>query len=302
MYKSMIWATALMMSFFSFHPSASAQCPDEDPLQNYTGIGTVACPCFVAGEEAGAVFEAPIDHYPIQILRVGIGWASHYGGGTQQIEEAIRIYGSGLPNPGSPIAALLGPQLTDGAINEFNIEAQLGEVTVPSGPFTVTLKFLFDNAGDLSAPTVMHDGNGCQAGKNVVYALPGGWYDACSLGITGDWVFYVVYRQAECTTGVEEEHLLSAGKPVLFAPQPNPFSSSTDIQFFLPKDSHASIKTYDVSGRLLTSVSSRYYSRGMHTVAWDGRGDGSKSLSSGIYFIELTSGRTRAVRKVILLR
>ena len=302
MTRVILLALATMMSLFAAHAAAAQGCPEEDPLQNYTGTGTVVCPCFVAGEEAGAVFDAPLDHYPIQILRIGIGWASQFGGGTQQIEEAIRIYGSGLPNPGSPIAALLGPQLTDGAINEFNIEAQLGEVTVPSGPFTVTLKFLFDNAMDPYAPTVIHDGNGCQVGKNVVYAIPGGWYDACNLGITGDWIFYVVYRQIECTTGVEEEYLLSTGKPVLLAPRPNPFSSSTDIRFFLPSDGHASIKTYDVSGRLLSSVSSRYYSRGMYTLAWDGKDAGSKSLPPGIYFIELTSGGTRSIQKAVLLR
>jgi hypothetical protein len=302
MKKTTIPVVALMISLFTAHPAAPQGCPEEAPLQNYTGTGTVACPCFVAGEEAGSVLDAPLDHYPIQILRIGIGWASQYGGGTQQIEEAIRIYGSGLPNPGSPIAALLGPQLTDGATNEFNIEAQLGEVIVPSGPFTVTLKFMFDNVMDSYAPTVIHDGNGCQTGKNVVYAVPGGWYDACTLGITGDWIFYVIYRQVECTTGMEEEYLLSTGKPVLLAPEPNPFSSSTNIQFFLPSDRYASIKTYDVSGRLLSSVSNRYYSRGINAVSWDGRDAGLKRLSSGIYFIELTSGGTRSVQKVILLR
>jgi hypothetical protein len=302
MYRSIIIALTVMVSLFAAHPAASQGCPEEDPLQNYTGTGSVACPCFVAGEEAGAVFDAPSEHYPIQILRIGIGWASQYGGGSQQIEEAIRIYPSGLPDPGSPIAALLGPLLTDGATNEFDIEAQLGEVIVSSGPFTVTLKFMFDNVMDSYAPTVIHDGNGCQTGKNVVYAVPGGWYDACNLGITGDWIFYVVYRQTDCTTGAEDEYMLSTGKPVLLAPQPNPFSSSTDIRFFLPRDSYASIKTYDVSGRMLASVSSRYYSRGIYTVAWDGKDAGSKSLSSGIYFIELTSGGTRSVQKVILLR
>jgi hypothetical protein len=301
--KRVILSTLVMMtSLLAAHPAAAQGCPEEDPLQNYTGTGTVVCPCFVAGEEAGAVFDAPLDHYPIQILRIGIGWASQFGGGTQQIEEAIRIYGSGLPNPGSPIAALLGPQLTDGAINEFDIEAQLGEVNVPSGPFTVTLKFLFDNVMDPYAPTVIHDGNGCQSGKNVVYAIPGGWIDACSAGITGDWIFYVVYRQTECATGVEEEYLLSTGKPVLLAPRPNPFSSSTDIRFFLPRNSQASINTYDVSGRLVSSVSSGYYSMGLITIAWDGRDAGSKRLPSGIYFVELTSGGTRSVQKVILLR
>ena len=58
----------------------------------------------------------------------------------------------------------------------------------------MTLEFLNQNAGDIFAPSVVHDGNGCQPGKNVVLAMPGGWNDACLLGVTGDWVFYVDYE------------------------------------------------------------------------------------------------------------
>ena len=38
----------------------------------------------------------------------------------------------------------------------------------------------------------------CQPGKNVVKAIPGGWSDACALGLSGDWVMHVVYRSANC--------------------------------------------------------------------------------------------------------
>jgi hypothetical protein len=53
---------------------------------------------------------------------------------------------------------------------------------------------LNSNVNDPFAPSVLHDGNGCQAGKNVVFASPGAWYDACVLGVTGDWVFHVKYQ------------------------------------------------------------------------------------------------------------
>lgn len=183
-------AVLLLIPFIN----ATAQCPEEPPLQNYTGTGTVACPCFVQGEEAGAILDAPMDMYPIEILRVGIGWASQYGGAFQQIEQAIHIYGSSLPDPGTPLFSLEGPQLSDGVINEFDLEPLPGEIVIGSGPFTVTLEFFNQNTGDPFAPTVVHDGNGCLSGKNVIYAIPGGWYDACDLGVTGDWIFYVVYR------------------------------------------------------------------------------------------------------------
>ncbi len=179
-----------------------AQCATEPPLRNYTGGGTSACPCFVPGEQAGAILNAPAGHYPIEILRIGIGWGSAFGGAFPSVERSIHVYGAGLPNPGSPIFTLPAPQLNDGFINEFNIEPLPGAVIVPSGPFAVTLEFENPNAGDFFAPTMVTDGNGCQPGRNVVFASPGTWRDACALMVTGDWVVYVIYRPVSCSTGV----------------------------------------------------------------------------------------------------
>jgi len=173
---------------------AQAQAPcSEKTFQNFNGTGSI-CPCFVPTEEAGAVFTLSANDYPIEILKIGIGWASQFGGTGQSLEQAVKIYAAGLPNPGVPIFTLPGPQLTDGFLNEFNIEFTPGNKIINSGPFTVTLEFLNQNAGDIFAPSVYSDGNGCQPGKNVVKANPGGWADACLLGVTGDWVFYVKYR------------------------------------------------------------------------------------------------------------
>ena len=178
-----------------------AQGAAEPPLQSYTGAGQAVCPCFAPGEEAGAILNAPAAHYPIEILRIGIGWGSAFGGTFPSVERAIHVYGAGLPNPGAPIFSLPAPELNDGFINEFNIDPLPGEVIVSSGPFTVTLEFENSNGGDVFAPSMVHDGNGCQAGRNIVFASPGTWRDACSLGVTGDWVVYVIYRRVSCSAG-----------------------------------------------------------------------------------------------------
>ncbi len=175
-------------------PALHAQCVEVGPFHNFTGSGTVACPCFAVGEEAGAVLDVPASEYPIEILKIGIGWGSQFGGAGQTQEQAIHIYSAGLPNPGVPIFSLVGPILTDGVINEYDISTIPGTKTLAGGPFVVSLEFLNGNAGNVFAPSVVHDGNGCQFGKNVVKAIPGGWNDACALGVSGDWVIYVKYR------------------------------------------------------------------------------------------------------------
>ncbi len=179
----------------------SAQCPEEPRLDNFRGSGRVTCPCFATNEQAAVVFNPPAEHFPIEILRVGIGWGSQLGGTQPSVEDSINIYEGGLPSPGPAIFSLSGPQLTDGAINEFNLEPFAGEILVEEPPFTVSLWFLNSNANNPFAASVVHDGLGCQPGKNAVYVVPGGWTDACALGITGNWVFYVVYRRATCGGG-----------------------------------------------------------------------------------------------------
>lgn len=197
-------------------PVARAQCPTEPRLENFTGAGSVACPCFIPGEQAGAVLDLPAGEFPIEILKVGIGWGSQFGGNPDQLEEAIHIYEGGLPDPGTPVFTLPAPQLTDGVINEFDLEPLPGEIIINSGPFTVTLEFLNENSGDIFAPSVVHDGNGCQAGKNAVFVIPDGWSDACDLGVTGDWVFYVFYRKINCEApGSVPDGKSVAGTPLL---------------------------------------------------------------------------------------
>ncbi|MCX5753170.1 MAG: T9SS type A sorting domain-containing protein [Candidatus Krumholzibacteria bacterium] len=282
---------------------AAQECPEESPLKNYTGTGSIVCPCFVAGEEAGAVLNAPAEHYPIQVLRIGLGWSSQFGGAPRQVEEAIHIYEAGLPNPGARLYSLEGPYLTDGAINEFNLESQLGKVIVDSGPFTVTLQFFNTNAGDPFAPSMVHDGNGCQTGKNVIYAIPDGWMNACAAGATGDWILYAVYRRVNCTTGTDEEYIASNRVPAfLWNAQPNPFSSSTRIDFFLSKEAKIRVDVYDIRGSKVATLADSNFPPGKHSIMWEGRSPNSARLASGVYFVELRRDDFKTVKKVIIAR
>jgi hypothetical protein len=178
--------------------TAGGQCPTEPTLQNWAGAGSVVCPCFVAGEEAAAILDAPASHYPIEILRIQIGWGSQFGGAPQSLEQNLHIYSGTLPNPGAAQFSLPAPVLSDGFINEFIIEFTPGNKIINSGPFMVSLEFANANAGMIFSPSVVHDGTGCQPGKSAVKAIPGGWSDSCSLGLTGQWVIGVVYRKLVC--------------------------------------------------------------------------------------------------------
>lgn len=175
------------------------------PLQYYTGLGRMSCPCFVGGDQVGVVFDVPVGAYPIEVTAVGIAWLSSFGGVSESFEGAIHVYPGALPDPGAPVYTRTAPVFTAGQTNEFSLLDSLSfGVSIGSGPFTVTLEFANDNAGNNLMPSVAHDGNGCQAGRNVVYTATGGWQDAKALGFTGDFVFYIRYRTINSVVATAE--------------------------------------------------------------------------------------------------
>ena len=281
---------------------ALAQCSSEKPpLLNYTGGGQVVCPCFAAGEQAGAVFQAPVADYPLEILRVGMGWGSVSGGQPQSLEEAIHVYAGGLPNPGTSIFTLDGPLLTDGTINQFDFEPAPGQIVINSGPFSVSLEFANSNDGNIFAPSVVHDGNGCVPGHNLVYSS--GWNDACALGVTGDWVFFVVYRPCPGLLGVGDETRVASSAPaILMPPRPNPTRGLTELEFLLAAAAHASLGVYDIAGRRVASVADGWFAAGDHRVSWDGRGNDGGPVASGVYYVDLKTESLRLRRSVLVTR
>jgi len=276
--------------------SALAQtCPGENDAQHFTGAGNVACACFVAGEEAGATFDLPGDVFPIEIIRVRIGWGSQFGGQGQTLEQAFKIYQGGLPDPGAPIFTLPGPVLTDGAINEFDLDPL--DVFVNGGPVTVTLEFANDNVNDPFQPTVVHDGNGCQGGgRNIIKAIPGGWQDVCTLGLSGDWLIAITYR---CEETVEVTEVISASATRVSFARPNPFASSSEIGFSLESDTRARLVVYDVTGRALQTLASGHFSAGPHTATWNGADTSGRPVPPGVYFVELQTPAASHTAKVV---
>ncbi len=178
-------------------PLAAQVCPDV-MVENHFGAGMIAIPGFVAGEEGAAVFEALPAEYPIEVLRVGIAWGSLFGGSPQSLEGAIRVY-EGAPPAVTQIFSLPGPVLSDGVINEFDLEPLPGDIIIASGPFTVSL--LLDNNSPPLGPSMVIDGAGCIPGHSFVNAIPGGWTDLCAFGASGNWVIHVVYRSVNCGPG-----------------------------------------------------------------------------------------------------
>ena len=84
----------------------------------------------------------------------------------------------------------------------------------------------------------------------------------------------------------------------LFPAHPNPFNATTSIQFTTQEARYASsLKIYDVNGRLLETLLDKQLSPGKHTVHWI-----AEEVSSGVYFVILTSGEYSQSQKIILIK
>ena len=74
---------------------------------------------------------------------------------------------------------------------------------------------------------------------------------------------------------------------------PNPFKQSTVIKYQLTRPGLATIKVYNIQGQLVKTLINGSQPAGRHQAQWNGRDEGGRIISSGIYFARLEAeGRT----------
>lgn len=83
---------------------------------------------------------------------------------------------------------------------------------------------------------------------------------------------------------------------------PNPFNSSTTINYQIPKLSHIKIQIFNISGQLIRILQDSKQLPGYYTIIWDGRDDFNKSLPSGIYFCKFNADNYNKVIKLSVLK
>ncbi len=102
----------------------------------------------------------------------------------------------------------------------------------------------------------------------------------------------------EGVTGFAEEH--NTGFPaglVLKENYPNPFHTSTTIEYVIPNTTHVRLAIYNLQGGLLELLVNGQKTAGQHSVCWNaGR------YGAGIYFYRITVDGISKVRKCVMLK
>jgi hypothetical protein len=83
---------------------------------------------------------------------------------------------------------------------------------------------------------------------------------------------------------------------------PNPFYSTTRIDFSLPDAGVVTLRVYDVSGRLVRTLINKKLGSKRYSEEWDGRDASGRKVPSGAYYIRLESNNKTLSRKAVLLK
>ncbi len=78
---------------------------------------------------------------------------------------------------------------------------------------------------------------------------------------------------------------------------PNPFNSTTEIRYAVPRSSHVSLKVFDVTGREVCCLVDGMANAGERRIVWEAGG-----VASGVYFVRVAAGETGVTRKVMLVK
>jgi Arylsulfotransferase (ASST)/FlgD Ig-like domain len=93
-----------------------------------------------------------------------------------------------------------------------------------------------------------------------------------------------------------------AGGLALRQNHPNPFAPGTSIAFVLPRVAQADLTVFDVTGRVVRTLSRGETSAGRHELFWDGRDAQGAPAAAGVYFYRLNAGGETVTRKMTLIR
>ena len=78
---------------------------------------------------------------------------------------------------------------------------------------------------------------------------------------------------------------------------PNPFNPYVNIQYFLPENADVKISIYNIKGSQVYSIKNERVFMGNHIVNWN-----AKNMPSGLYFIDITMGKYKDVKKIMLMK
>jgi hypothetical protein len=176
-----------------------------------------------------------------------------------------------------------------------SVDYRLSVTSLVTYPSPCTLSATVDPPGSPIAVGFLPDGIITQSDTRKVRVQPGE-------GLTpGTYVIRVQARTGGWSSTLEDTLVYSVSY-YLGPAMPNPSRGSVAISYGLPVEVPVSLKIYDLYCRRIRSLISGREKAGYHKVSWDGRAEGGRGVSTGVYFYRLTAGSFSATRKLVVLK
>lgn len=123
-----------------------------------------------------------------------------------------------------------------------------------------------------------------------------GTYDCIVSGLYGE----------ETSNGAELSLLVGASgnitNPVRLSVYPNPFNPMTSVSFSIGHIQKVELSIYDMTGKRIIVLADRTFEAGDHSLNWQGRDMQGRAVSSGTYFVRMTTDENVTSEKMILIR
>jgi len=141
------------------------------------------------------------------------------------------------------------------------------------------------------------DANGSGGDENFSYAATSTeWYGLVVWANNTSSATYTIYVPPG--VGISEPYIITH-TPNIFAP--NPFSTTTTIEYNLPKSSNIVMKVLDAYGGVVKVLTNSEQKVGFHRITWDGKNSSGHVAPAGIYFCKIEIEDRNAIQKMIKL-
>jgi len=108
---------------------------------------------------------------------------------------------------------------------------------------------------------------------------------------------FTMYDLGTLSVPLSSEPLWIPASYAISAAYPNPFNSSTHLEYDIPQAGRIALSVYDLTGREIIKLTDGWRDVGRYNIVLDG-----DNLTSGVYLISLDAGDEKVVRKVQLLK
>jgi hypothetical protein len=116
------------------------------------------------------------------------------------------------------------------------------------------------------------------------------WYDGLYIHFNSD------------VNNIEDNKRLLPKNFYVYDNFPNPFNSSTNIQFEIFSSLILEIKIFNINGKEVKEYQKKKYLPGKYNLKWDGNNESGKEVSSGIYFWSFKSEDFFKTKKILLVK